>query len=137
MNYKQPIRVVDLDLHRNGICGAPFHVVLFDDIGGENTGKVGILFDAPQHCAVLDVDKLARGSIAFGLNSYRGDVFEKSLRAALKVQQPTMKGNLPMDSDSPITNADRAERARKALEVYNDEYDTTANAIDLLTDLQH
>lgn len=79
---KQLIRVklIDMAHHRNGICGAPFHVFLFDDVEDENTRKVGILFDNPYHCAVLDVAKLAQGTIAFGFNSYRGDVFEQALR---------------------------------------------------------
>lgn len=85
--HKQPIRirVSDWDHHRNGICGAPFHVVLFDDVGDENTRKVGILFEAPNHCAVLDVAKLSAGSIAFGFNSYRGDAFEEQLRKAVRL----------------------------------------------------
>jgi hypothetical protein len=77
------IRVIDWAHHRNGISGAPFHVVLFDDVDDENTRKVGILFDKPYHCAVLDVAKLSAGSIAFGFNSYRGDVFEDALRSHL------------------------------------------------------
>jgi hypothetical protein len=78
------LNVVDLAYHRNGICGAPFHVVLFDDTEDENTRKVGILFDQRFHCAVLDVAKLANGNIIFGQNSYRGDTFEDTLRNALK-----------------------------------------------------
>jgi hypothetical protein len=81
---KPRINVIDWAHHRNGIGGAPFHVVLFDDTEDENTRKIGILFEKPHHCAVLDVTKLARGSIAFGVNSYRGDRFEESLRHALK-----------------------------------------------------
>ena len=77
------IRIADWARHRNGIDGAPFHVILFDDFGDENTGEVGILFDAPHHCAVLDVAKLAGCDIAFGSNSYRGDVFEQHLRRAI------------------------------------------------------
>jgi hypothetical protein len=79
-----PIQIHDSAHHRNGICGAPFHVFLFDDVGDENTRKVGILFDHPHHCAVLDVAKLAQGFIAFGFNSYRGDVFEAELRKAIR-----------------------------------------------------
>jgi len=78
------IRVTGIAYHRNGICGAPFHVVLFDDIGDENTQKIAILFDEPHHCAVLDVTKLARGNIAFGVNSYRGDMSESALRKAIQ-----------------------------------------------------
>jgi hypothetical protein len=76
-----PIRVIASAHHRNGISGAPFHVVLFDDA---DSRKVGIVFDAPGHCAVLDIAELARGRIAFGVNSYRGDVYEPTLRQALR-----------------------------------------------------
>jgi len=78
------IHIHDCDYHRNEICGAPFHVFLFDDIGDENTRNVGILFESPHHCAVLDVAKLNAGSIGFSFNSCRGDVFESSLRAAIR-----------------------------------------------------
>jgi len=78
------IRVLDWAFHRNGICGAPFHVVLFDDVNDENTLKLGILFDAPHHCAVLDVGKLSTGNISFGTNSYRGDFFEAALRSSIR-----------------------------------------------------
>jgi hypothetical protein len=84
MTRSEKIRIIDFERHRNGICGAPFHVVLFEDTGDENTRKVGILFEEPYHCAVLDVAKLAEGRIAFGINSYRGDVFEPALRKAVK-----------------------------------------------------
>jgi len=94
MTQPPEIRVIDTAYHRNGICGAPFHVVLFHDTGDENTRKVGILFKEPYHCAVLDVVKLAKGSIAFGVNSYRGDRFEPALREALNLI-PTVKETRP------------------------------------------
>ena len=81
--HSPAIRIIDTAHHRNGMCGAPFQVVLFEDIDDENTRKVGILFEEKYHCAVLDVAKLARGEIAFGVNSYRGDRFESVLRSAL------------------------------------------------------
>ena len=69
-----------IDYHRNGIGGAPFNVVLFDD---GHTEKVAIVFEQPGYCAVLDVTKLAAGDIAFGSNSWRGDRFEPALRDAI------------------------------------------------------
>ena len=78
------IRVIDCARHRNGICGAPFHVVLFKDHGPDGSRKVGIVFDQKSHCAVLDVDKLAAGDIAFGSNSWRGDNYEPALRNAIE-----------------------------------------------------
>ena len=69
--------------HRNGIAGAPFHVVLFTD-GGENGGrKLAVVFAAKHHVAVFDVAKLAAGDIAFGSNSWRGDQFERMLRTSI------------------------------------------------------
>jgi hypothetical protein len=77
------LSIIAIAHHRNGICGAPFAVVLFEDGGPEGSRKIGILFDEPYHCAVLDVAKLAAGDIAFLSNSWRGDQFEPHLRAAL------------------------------------------------------
>lgn len=85
------IRILEWDYHRNGISGAPFHVFLFDDTADENTRKVGILFEKQYHCAVLDVAKLAAGTIGFGLNSYRGDVFEEQLRTVIRFPNTSTK----------------------------------------------
>jgi hypothetical protein len=81
------IRIRAIDCHRNGIGGAPFHVALFDEDRGahpEDQGrKVGIVFNEPGYCAVLDIAKLAAGDIAFGSNSWRGDEYEPHLRKAI------------------------------------------------------
>ena len=53
--------IIDTASHRNGTSGAPFHVVLFEDIGDEGSRKVGIVFDSSSHVAVLDVELLAEG----------------------------------------------------------------------------
>ena len=74
--------------HRNGVCGSPFAVVLFEDSGPEASRKLAILFDEPGLCAVLDLAKLALGDIAFGSNSWRGDVYETPLRDAIR-QSPS------------------------------------------------
>lgn len=74
------LEIITLAYHRNGISGAPFYIVLFR---GEEGRKVAILFDREAHCAVLDVDRLHQGDIAFGSNSWRGDHFEPGLRNAI------------------------------------------------------
>jgi hypothetical protein len=79
MEAAMKIKIIDTAHHRNGVGGAPFDVVLFK-VAREPGRKVAILFDAPYHCAVLDVTLLAAGDIAFGLNSWRGDDFEPELR---------------------------------------------------------
>ena len=78
------LKIIDIAHHRNGVCGAPFDVALFKERGSEGSLKVGILFEEANHCAVLDVAKLAAGDIAFGLNSWRGDDYEPHLRQAIK-----------------------------------------------------
>ena len=77
------LKIIATAYHRNGICGAPCDVLLFEDKGPEGSRKVAILFEEPYHCAVLDVAKLAAGDIAFGSNSWRGDNYEPSLRQAI------------------------------------------------------
>jgi hypothetical protein len=70
-----------IDYHRNGIGGAPFHVLLFRD--GQSL-KLGIVFEQPSYCAILDVEKLVKGDIAFWSNSWQGDQFEPALRRAIR-----------------------------------------------------
>ena len=74
--------IITIAHHRNGICGAPFDVVLFHD--GESR-KLAILFEEKGHCAVLDEVKLFEGDIAFGSNSWRGDAYEPHLREAIRL----------------------------------------------------
>jgi len=78
--------------HRNGICGQPFTVVLFEDQGPEGSPKVAILFDEPLYCAVLDVAKVAAGDIEFGSNSWRGDKYEAPLREAINARNDEQTG---------------------------------------------
>jgi len=78
------LKIIDIAFHRNGICGAPFHVVLFDDRCNDGRRMMAIAFEEEGHCAVLDVAKLAAEEIAFGLNSWRGDDYEAHLRKAIK-----------------------------------------------------
>ena len=87
------LTIIDFAHHRNGICGAPFDVILFEDAGPEGSRKVAILFEQENHCAVLDVDKLAAGDIAFCSNSWRGDRFEASLRKALRISSTASERN--------------------------------------------
>ena len=69
------LKIIDTAHHRNGVAGSPFDVVLFK-VQREQGVKVGVLFDDPGVCAVLDVTLLAAGDIAFGSNTWRGDDYE-------------------------------------------------------------
>lgn len=70
-----------IERHRNGISGAPFHVLIFRD--PDEGRMVGIVFDEASHVAVLNLEKLAGGNITFGVNSWRGDRYEPHLRKAI------------------------------------------------------
>jgi hypothetical protein len=102
------LKVINLNHHRNGICGAPFDVVLFEDQGPEGSRKVAILFEQEHHCAVLDVNKLAAGDIAFGSNSWRGDQYEPHLRKAIDQHL-----NAQRDGATSMTHADNTLAASK------------------------
>lgn len=81
----QKIEVQEVAYHRNGIAGEGFHAVRFrweTDRGIENF--VGTVFDGSGRCAVLSLDRIAESGVAFGDNSWRGDVVEPELRRAIK-----------------------------------------------------
>lgn len=78
------LKIIAIAHHRNGVRGTPFDVVLFRERGSR---MAGIVFDEPDYCAVLDVQMLAAGDIAFGSNSWRGDEYERHLRKAIKQYQ--------------------------------------------------
>ena len=79
------LRIEQIQYHRNGICGAPFHVLMFRD--PDEGRMLGIVFPEKYHVAVFNLDKLALGNIAFGVNSWRGDWYEPYLRKAISVSQ--------------------------------------------------
>jgi hypothetical protein len=85
------LKIIDIAFHRNGICGEPFEIVLFEDRGPEGSRKLAILFDEPHYCAVLDVAKLAAGDIEFGSNSWHGDNYEPHLRQAIHANNERSK----------------------------------------------
>jgi hypothetical protein len=85
------LKILDTASHRNGVASNSFDVVLFKVLR-EPGVKVGVLFDHPGSCAILDVNLLAAGDIAFGSNSWRGDEYEDYLRVAITEHQP-VKGN--------------------------------------------
>lgn len=65
--------------HRNGMSGVPFHVVIFRDDDGAS--MVAVVMDGTTEqtpcpaVAVFNRVKIGSGDIAFGSNSFRGDVY--------------------------------------------------------------
>ncbi|RUL89446.1 hypothetical protein [Tautonia sociabilis] len=78
------IRVLNIDYHRNGIGGAPFHAIVFRDSGELGSVKLAVVSDQAAHVAVLDIAKLVDCDVEFGSNSWRGDQYEPGLRRAIR-----------------------------------------------------
>lgn len=69
--------------HRNG-DGEGFCVVTFDCVNdGSLYPMVAVVFRERGRVAVFDRQKLGAGVIEFGLNSWKGNDFEKDLRAII------------------------------------------------------
>ena len=101
-------KVISLDYHRNGIMGLGFYVAIVEDmIDGKLHRMAVVRFGATDQegffsgrqldneagnvvCAVLDIDKLASGDIAFGSNSWRGDHSHEIIDEAIKQRQVDM-----------------------------------------------
>jgi len=82
------VHVIEIARHRNGICGEPFTVVLFDDLD-HHLRMIATIFDtdarAAPRCAVYAIDELMRGNIAFAAgNSWRGDHYADALWPAVE-----------------------------------------------------
>lgn len=75
------LSIETIQRHRNGVAGAPFYAVVFRD--PDQGQMLSIVFDAEHHVAVFNLELLALGNIAFGVNSWRGDRYEPHLRNAI------------------------------------------------------
>jgi hypothetical protein len=84
------LRIENIQYHRNGVSGAPFHVLLFRD--PDQGRMLGVVFQRRFHVAVFNLDKLTVGNIAFGLNSWRGDQYEPHLREAIAANEAESLG---------------------------------------------
>jgi hypothetical protein len=73
------ILIKEIASHRNGCFGEPFHAVRFTSDGEL---LLGMVFEGEGRVAVIDPAR-AVDSVLFGENSYRGDVYEPALRAAV------------------------------------------------------
>lgn len=75
----------EIDYHRNGVSGTGFHVIKFKEQNGrQSDNMIAVVFPESGSCAVFNLDGLALGNIAFGSNSFRGDVYEPELRKQIE-----------------------------------------------------
>lgn len=93
------LKLLSFSHHRNGVCAAPFCTGLFTDEDGET--KMFVDFGGDRF-AVLQVDKLAKGDIAFGSNSWRGDHYADKIRSLCKSASPSVSdGALYVEYELP------------------------------------
>jgi len=92
------LRIENIQHHRNGISGAPFHALIFRD--PDEGRMLGIVFQPEHHVAVFNLDKLALGNIAFGVNSWRGDHYEPHLRQAIAERERTLDAESPSGTEA-------------------------------------
>jgi hypothetical protein len=78
---RMKIEIKELEYHRNGICGTPFHAVLFYHNGRKFLATV---FEQPGNVAVICLDRVKEHGVRFAYNSWRGDYYEGALRSAIK-----------------------------------------------------
>lgn len=94
MNIK-PLKVAH---HRNGVCGMPFHCVLFDkEEDGQTTRMLAVRFPHDEgsysenpRIAVFDIALLYESVIEFGENSFRGDHFVDHIDKAIQAHYEEM-----------------------------------------------
>lgn len=78
------MKIITADYHRNGVGGEPFYVAIVETKGPEWPKRCLVhRAQGEGRCFVLDLDKAAAGDIAFGSNSWRGDVFAARFDPAL------------------------------------------------------
>jgi hypothetical protein len=106
------IKIISMDVHRNGISGEPFYPIIFESEGAR---MLGVVFGESGYCAVLNLDVAAAGDIRFFYNSFRGDRFEGELRKAITAfhegayqndyqsKEPTRHHGPELEPDEPPT----------------------------------
>ena len=86
---------ISVAFHRNGVCGEPFHCVIFDKIEHGSTNRMlavrfaddeGEGFQNPR-IAVFDIALLSESDIEFGSNSFRGDYFVDAIDKAIETKK--------------------------------------------------
>ncbi|APR53123.1 hypothetical protein CA223_04060 [Sphingomonas koreensis] len=73
------IRILEVAYHRNGCAGEPFYAIRFRY---QRQLLLGFVFDCPDRIVVID-PLAAAETVASGVNSWRGDLYEATLRNAV------------------------------------------------------
>lgn len=74
------IRILEVACHRNGWAGEPFYAIRFLD---QRHLLLGLVFEQPSRVVVIDPLQAAE-TVAAEVNSWRGDLYEETLRKAVE-----------------------------------------------------
>jgi len=125
MLYEEDINLIAVDSHRNGIGGAPYYVVLFED-KSNNPGQKMLCFIFPEgdgdydreRVACVDIDEAVLGNIymhthtengkpvprtggnAFRSADYYGPILFQMAKAILDARYAHMWGEVDDEPDS-------------------------------------
>lgn len=84
------MKILEIDYHRNGVCGEGFHAVRFTDVVDESglpREFLAMVFDRAVY-GVVCVDYLAEKGVGLG-NHWRGDYYIDRLWRAIKKHRAT------------------------------------------------
>tara|TARA_R110000765_G_C18594480_1_gene568234 strand:- start:37 stop:390 length:354 start_codon:yes stop_codon:yes gene_type:complete len=93
------IKINNIQYHRNGVCGEPFHVINFNEgrcnmtavVFAEYNGEKYISYNNPR-VSVFNTRLLGKRNINFGENSFRGDRYSNALINAInRNEEKTME----------------------------------------------
>ena len=73
---RKMIRILEVAFHRNGCSGESFYAIRFLD---QRRLLLGLVFEQPNRIVVIDPLHAAE-TVAAGVNSWRGDLYEETLR---------------------------------------------------------
>jgi hypothetical protein len=80
-----PIEIISIDSHRNGIGGNSFYVIIFKTPDIPDDTMLAIVFRGHGNTAVIGLGMAyEHNNIAFGSNSYRYEFFEDVLHDAVE-----------------------------------------------------
>ena len=112
--YKSdPIEVISIDHHRNGIGGNSFYAIIFKTPDIPDDTMLGIVFRNRGNCAVIGLGMAyEHNTVAFGTNSYRYEFFADAIYDAIvNYENGRRKGwNL-----TPLTKKDRYDFFGKSM----------------------
>ena len=79
------IEIRDVAYHRNGVCGLPFYVVLFNDTDVGMFNQVATIDEDGKDCRVINAGLIiTAGDLHQHMNKWRGDQYLSMIKEAMR-----------------------------------------------------